>query len=466
MLNQTKYRHKKPKSPEMVNILEEIESDDDDENNQVEYELSSSIIKISYLNLIKYSQVIQKNILQNNINDCMAAKLKKIQISDNIDEENIKTFFQLLNEEDVMIKNEQYIDLCKLTNIFEVKPLEKFLKKYLKSHSNDIDFILTLKIESERDNDSDIFSNNEYSVEMENFLSENIDECFQNEKFQKVSASSIFRIVEKSGINKKVNNLLCDFICESIEERYILFCFVDSEQLSDVSLENLLLIYNDDKYVKKKYYFDHIKNSLDYIKTLKEKQYFLEQDQNKLKKRNKNLSVENKQYSKQIIELTEENQQLQKQLDNKEIEYKKEINELNKSNQQLQRQLDNKEIEYKKEINELKKTNQQLQKLRIDEDERDKKIAVKRNKLLLDFINELLGKCCHLKIITKNNLLQACQNGNYNYIVSHLRDFQWIDINSKAILKFLFMKFSIQVFKFHLKSNILILFQIFFFISF
>ena len=103
--------------------------------------------------MIKYSEVIQEEINKNDIIKKIEQEIQKIKKTTNIKDENIKTFFQIINEEEVEINNDQYSDLFKLSAIFKIKSLTKYLLKYAKRHSKDIDFILKLKIEQEKSKD-------------------------------------------------------------------------------------------------------------------------------------------------------------------------------------------------------------------------------------------------------------------------------------------------------------------------
>ena len=130
---------------------------------------------------------------------------------------------------------------------------------------------------------------------IENCLTANIKKCFKNVKFNKLPISSLYRIVEKNG--QKNSDDLVDFIKKSIQERYILFNFLNTESLSDKKFDELYNDYINSKEKTTIHYYDSIHKDLIYIKKLNEmkiKQKNLQDEIKSLKKENQDLIEKNK----------------------------------------------------------------------------------------------------------------------------------------------------------------------------
>ena len=57
------------------------------------------------------------------------------------------TFFTLISDQNAEITNENYVDLVKLSGLFEIEPLQSLLRVYQKEHFTDIDFIINMLID-------------------------------------------------------------------------------------------------------------------------------------------------------------------------------------------------------------------------------------------------------------------------------------------------------------------------------
>lgn len=160
-----------------------------------------------------------------------------------------------------------------------------------------------IQCESSKD---EIITINEYSKEMESFLSENIDKCLKNKRFEKLQIS-IHRIIKKSDIKNISSDLLFNFISKSIRERCILFSFIDIQKLNDEKLKEISEKYENEE---ENNYFQYLPINFKYINSLR---------------------IENSQCRKRIKELEILNQQLQTankelELENKEIKKRKRSN--------------------------------------------------------------------------------------------------------------------------------------------
>lgn len=113
--------------------------------------------------------------------------------------------------------------------------------------------------------------------------------AFKNEKFNKLQIATLYRIFQRN--NRPISDELLDFIQKSIQDRYILFTFLDTETLSDSNFDKL---YDD--FVKSQgettnhYFYDPICKDLIYTKKLKE----MKTEQEKLQKHIDDLKEENR----------------------------------------------------------------------------------------------------------------------------------------------------------------------------
>lgn len=324
------------KTCEKLKLQNDLDYEKND-NSGFKFEISSSTIEVPYLNLIQYSQIIQEAIKQNDIFARLATLLQEKQKSSHINESSIKTFLRLLNNEEVDLKNEEFSDLIKLSDLFKVTTLEKYLQNYLQRHSSDIDLILSLKISQERNDDNELFQNFNFSSTIEDIMKDNINECFENDKINQISISTIYRILDDGCKEKVSSELLYHFISESIEERYVLFKFVQLEELTDESFEDICSKYEKSSNGKgdKNFYYEYMPNNLKYIKILKDKQKSLEERIKILEERQKKLDNENEKQASLIKELNTNIEIQEKQTQEKLQQKENEISELKKINQQI-----------------------------------------------------------------------------------------------------------------------------------
>lgn len=91
---------------------------------------------------------------------------------------------------------------------------------------------------------------------MEECLSSKIDECIANVNFWKLPISIIYRIIERSDKQQFPNNLLYDFISKNIEERNLLFLFLNIRKLTDEKFNSLYELFERCESTKKNKLFD------------------------------------------------------------------------------------------------------------------------------------------------------------------------------------------------------------------
>lgn len=250
------------------NIQDELKRSED-EKDQIMIKLSSSSIKIHYYQLCKYSQRIVDGYQKSDTENLLMRDIKRIQNDYNIEDNNIILFFDIMKEGNIQFSSYQFRDLFILAEYFKVKFLQNFLERYSKSHFNDINYIINMILSSKSNATNEDLQNDELSNKMEQLLYDKIDECIQNENFGKLPISIIHRIFEKSDMEKITSDNLYTFICKSIENRHILFSFLDIQNLSN---EKFDILYNDycaQKKSKTAFYYQFLHVDLEYIKQLR-----------------------------------------------------------------------------------------------------------------------------------------------------------------------------------------------------
>ena len=110
------------------------------------------------------------------------------------------------------------------------------------------------------------FQIDQISPEMELCLSHKINECIQNDKFQKLPIPIIYRILDSSSPEKIDHNMLYEFISKSIEDRHILYHFINLQKLSNDKFDQLYDNYLSQKDSHSKIYFEFLPNNLEYIR--------------------------------------------------------------------------------------------------------------------------------------------------------------------------------------------------------
>lgn len=414
---------KKNRSKLKINLQNEI-SNTKGNNISAEFKILSSQIEIPLHNLVKYSQIVQEEIKQNKIFIELNKSIQKVQIKH---KSSINTFLQLLNDEDTEMNNEEFTDLLKLSEHFKVEILKNALKKYLQSHSKDIDFILSLKIEDEnniKENNIKEILTEDISEEMEECLQTNINECLKNDKINQISVSSIYRIIERSCKEQISNDLLCRFIIKSIKERHALFHFVEVEKLSEEVFEELIKSYSKFNTLEnnKTYYFDFLPNQLNYIYNLKSKQKLLERQIQELEQTKENIIRENKQKDEKF----------------EEIKKKKELQE--KQIQELQQTNENIKKTNKQKEEEMKKINEQLETRHKEEiRQKDENIdKIEKEKVKITKENDQLKQIIKTKEeeIQQLNENQKSINGPFTgKIIEHLTKEAGGNVHDKGVVK-------------------------------
>lgn len=105
---------------------------DEFETDLVTIELESNQkISINYSQLCKHSQLIRNKYLISDVRSQLPKDIQKFQQENKIKSSNLKSFFKLIQDEDIEMTNDKFFDFYKLSEFFQVKSLSKNLEKYL-----------------------------------------------------------------------------------------------------------------------------------------------------------------------------------------------------------------------------------------------------------------------------------------------------------------------------------------------
>lgn len=247
------------------------EAEEEEESDLIEIKLPSKTIKISYSRLCKYSSLIRTKYLFSDVKNKITQIIQTFQKQYNINDENVSFFFQIIQGEQIPITKEKYRDFFKLSEFLQVKKLQRILKKFSETQLNDLDLMIQLilnEIETAEKADPDDYKY-DLTVQMERYLTNHIEDCLKNENLKKLPVSIIYQILEKSDKEKIPNDLLFDFVNQSIDQYFVLLYFLDIGKLSDSKFQEFYDCYMKYKDDSKKCYFELIPRSLPFIMDLK-----------------------------------------------------------------------------------------------------------------------------------------------------------------------------------------------------
>lgn len=311
--------------------LEESFNENQKEEDQayVQVLLSSEVFKVPLFQVIKYSPKLTMDYSITNVNNIFSQKIKRCQETYQLQNQSIKKFIKLLQGENSEITNDDYCDLYRLSVEFKVEILQNILDEYSKQHSTDTDFIIISLLQYNSPNFNESFFNGQSPIQMEKILSQRICDCLSNNNFGKLQMPTIFKIIEKSDKQQINSNLLYDFISKSIEERCILFQFLDLKTLSDERFNEMYSKYSNSNDSNSKGYYSYVQNDITYMKELKESKVAVESKFQQIKDINDQFNAEKNKLSKINEELQEKVKQFEKvneQLQNekKQTNYKNE----------------------------------------------------------------------------------------------------------------------------------------------
>ena len=353
-----------------IQMLKFNQIDDDDDNDDVDEIVHIQIIpkndfKINYYKLQCKSKLVQQKYHKNEI-DCLSNDLLFYQQKHNIKDENIISFFNIIDDKKDYMVMEEYFDYLKLNQMLKIKKMQKILRTFTQKYINDINFVIKIINDhlSSQNNDE----NDDIMPEIEKVLSENINACLINEQFGNLPISSIYRIISNNfELNQDSidDDLLFNFINGSIRQRYILFSFLNPKNLSEENLNSLDIILSNP---------EDLKNYNPLI------QYDLKSiiENRKLKEENAKLIEENEQLKEENSKLIEENKNEKTKL-NDEIELMKEEKaRLIKENEQVKEE----NAKLIKENEQVKEENAKLIKENEQVKEENVKLLLNKEKFL------------------------------------------------------------------------------------
>ena len=318
------------KKPNSFNLEESFnENQKEEDQAYVQILLSSEVFKVPLFQVIKYSPKLTMDYSITNVNNIFSQKIKRCQETYQLQNQSIKKFIKLLQGENSEITNDDYCDLYRLSVEFKVEILQNILDEYSKQHSTDTDFIIISLLQYNSPNFNESFFNGQSPIQMEKILSQKICDCLSNNNFGKLQMPTIFKIIEKSDKQHINSNLLYDFISKSIEERCILFQFLDLKTLSDERFNEMYSKHSNSNDSNSKGYYSYVQNDITYMKELKESKVAVESKFQQIKDINDQFNAEKNKLSKINEELQEKVKQFEKvneQLQNekKQTNYKNE----------------------------------------------------------------------------------------------------------------------------------------------
>lgn len=113
----------------------------DSASDKVCIHLSSDVIYINYYQLFKWSKLVREEYPKNEINR-LSSYICQIQQKYNINQENIKSFFNSISNEQIQITIDKSFDYLKLSKLLSVEMVSRILQKFAQNHCNDVIFIL------------------------------------------------------------------------------------------------------------------------------------------------------------------------------------------------------------------------------------------------------------------------------------------------------------------------------------
>lgn len=209
----------------------------------------------------------------------------------------------------------------KFSVFFQVRTLINALDKYSSTKSDSVDFNIRIFLDEISSMPEEM--KYELSDKMKNNLSENVDECLQNKKFEELPIYVVFEILSNANKSDFKSDLLFDFINKSKSTRYILFIFLDLQFLSDDKFNDLYGDYissQNDCSTKK--YYQYLSCNLTYIKSLKEK---LKEAIDNFNVKLKLIEAEKADLQNQLNIMNQKHKQLQIKFDETKVDFQKKI---------------------------------------------------------------------------------------------------------------------------------------------
>lgn len=432
--------HKHSASNDDLDIID-LDDDSDSDDDLIQLNLKSNLIDVRYSQLLKYSSLVRKECKMENAEKFLNEHLNKFINDYDIEEQSVILFFKIIGDEKhVKIDTHDFWNLWLLSDFFKSKKLTKNLLKYAQKHENDTNFIINIIINQNSPKYSSIshfYEEKDFNQHYEEMLKQNVNECLKCEDFGKLPISTIQHIIEESEVEFSSDSLY-DFINQSIEERHILYQFLDIHNLSDEKFNTLYNDYNRNKSNPEIFkYFNYLKPDLLYIKELKEKIKktdhdfdLLKQENDQLREDNKLLKLKKNKLGNKLNALLNKNDELKTEnkiiFDVREDQFKNLCEEnviLKEAN-----------ISLAVEVAEIEKKIQDVSKKLNDKSQEAKKLSILSQNYtnILLFMAQNVPNLENLKESGKTLLHMACKSGDLN-VVKYLLEHSKIDVCSKDI---------------------------------
>ena len=102
----------------------------------------------------------------------------------------------------------QCVDPLKISKYLEVRKLYDQINEYIKKHNVNVDFVIQIIQNDIQNENSEI----KISQEIENLLSNKLNECLINKKFSELPISIIYRVIKQNSMKTNISNDLFNFI--------------------------------------------------------------------------------------------------------------------------------------------------------------------------------------------------------------------------------------------------------------
>ena len=316
---------------------------DFEKDDLVTFQHNSKNINFYYSQLTKYSKHIREKYLFSDAINRLPLELDQLQEETQLLPENVALFFQLLERnyelnEGMTLKYNQCVDLLQICNFFEVRKLSSKIKRYIKSHDIEVDFILQM-LEYDLQKGKVINDNRlEISEEIENVLSSKINECFSNEKFKELPIQIIYRVINKSSPTEINSNKLFDIIMTSLSKFCVLLQFLDLQKLSEDRLEELCKMHSKSD-GSTQHCFDYLKCNLSLLNEINSRKKNLEEMNDEQRNLIKDLETKVSSLESQLSQSKELNKEQQSKVSDLEASLRKHFDESEKVNAQIQDKL-------------------------------------------------------------------------------------------------------------------------------
>lgn len=331
--------HLKGNKISLMRKIEDFQEYEEEDQDIVKINLNSNIIQVNFSQLCKYSKLIREEYVISDVEKRLPEELLQFQQENRINEFNIKEFFKLFQEEEIIMTNDKYKDFTKLSQFFKIKKIQNQLKLYFNTHINDVDFIIkTFLDEIELQNQflTDKNTNNEieykFKKQMEEFLIDNINKSIENKHFHELPTSLIYHIIEHSEQSDLSSELIFKLIKRSPTKLFALFKFIKIENLSDETFDELFKIcekqFGDENNIN---YSEYLSCDLKYIKNIRMENKKLHQINKEKEEENKKLNKKHSQLITEIDEVRRNKKQLLLEID----ELKRKLNEQERLNKSL-----------------------------------------------------------------------------------------------------------------------------------